>query len=151
MRLQSAIFVIEDTVFDPPTPPEFRVREGLDKTLSILKMEGVWMYAVTALPRAEAKNALEQAGILSRFRGILTEEDGGCAASSGTMFEKAARRMGAKPHETVVFAGKLGALQNAKSIGFRTAAVKGAANAVEWEQMKKEADEIVESYAEFLR
>ena len=48
MRLQSAIFTLGDTLFTP----DGAAREGLDKALSLFKMEGVWLGAVTALRRA---------------------------------------------------------------------------------------------------
>ena len=38
-----------------------RAKPGVDKFLSLLKMEGVWMYAVTALTRAEAEERLRAA------------------------------------------------------------------------------------------
>jgi len=50
MRLQSAIFTLPDALLDGGT-----LRPGADKVLSILKMESVWLYAVTgARPRRSA-------------------------------------------------------------------------------------------------
>ena len=43
MRLQSAIFTLPDALLDGGA-----LRPGADKVLSILKMESVWLYAVTA-------------------------------------------------------------------------------------------------------
>lgn len=141
MRLQSAIFSLEDALAG---------QEDAGKVLSILKMEGVWLYAVTDLPRAEAERTLREAGLFDYFRGILTAKEANCAASDGKMFEKAVRRLRSTPRDTVVFAGRLGALRNAKAAGFRAAAVKGAADADEWAAMQAEADEVVENYADFL-
>ena len=53
MRLQSAIFTLPDALLDGGA-----LRPGADKVLSILKMESVWLYAVTALDRAEAQALL---------------------------------------------------------------------------------------------
>ena len=58
MRLQSAIFTLPDALLDGGA-----LRPGADKVLSILKMESVWLYAVTALDRAEAQALLRSAGI----------------------------------------------------------------------------------------
>ena len=58
MRLQSAIFTLGDTLFTP----DGAAREGLDKALSLFKMEGVWLGAVTALSAEDAQKALEKAG-----------------------------------------------------------------------------------------
>ena len=60
MRLQSAIFTLPDALLDGGA-----LRPGADKVLSILKMESVWLYAVTALDRAEAQALLCSAGICS--------------------------------------------------------------------------------------
>ena len=69
MRLQSAIFTLGDTLFTP----DGAAREGLDKALSLFKMEGVWLGAVTALSAEDAQKALEKAGLNSYFRFVLTE------------------------------------------------------------------------------
>lgn len=45
MRLQSAIFTLGDTLFTP----DGAAREGLDKALSLFKMEGVWLGAMKRL------------------------------------------------------------------------------------------------------
>lgn len=50
MRLQSAIFTLGDTLFTP----DGAAREGLDKALSLFKMEGVWLGAVTAFSAEDA-------------------------------------------------------------------------------------------------
>ena len=141
MRLQSAIFSIEDALVG---------QEGVDKVLSILKMEGVWMYAVTDLPRAEAERVLHDAGLTDYFRGILTAQEANCAASDAKMYEKAMRRLRSTLRDTVVFLGRLDALQNAKAAGFRTAAVKGAASPDEWALLCAEAEETVNRYEDFL-
>ena len=83
MRLQSAIFTLPDALLDGGA-----LRPGADKVLSILKMESVWLYAVTALDRAEAQALLRSAGIEGDFCGLLTECEAGCAVCSGTMLEK---------------------------------------------------------------
>lgn len=89
MRLQSAIFTLDDTLFTP----DGAAREGLDKALSLFKMEGVWLGAVTALRAEDAQKALEKAGLNSYFRFVLTESVALCKADSGTMFERAMKRL----------------------------------------------------------
>ena len=76
MRLQSAIFTLGDTLFTP----DGAAREGLDKALSLFKMEGVWLGAVTALSAEDAQKALEKAGLNSYFRFVLTESVALCKA-----------------------------------------------------------------------
>ena len=118
MRLQSAIFTLGDTLFTP----DGAAREGLDKALSLFKMEGVWLGAVTALSAEDAQKALEKAGLNSYFRFVLTESVALCKADSGTMFERAMKRLHSQKDDTIVFSGSLAAIQNAKDAGFRTVA-----------------------------
>ena len=121
MRLQSAIFTLPDALLDGGA-----LRPGADKVLSILKMESVWLYAVTALDRAEAQALLRSAGSEGDFRGLLTEREAGCAVCSGTMLEKAMRRLRSQKADTVVFTGTLALVETAKKAGFRAVAVGGA-------------------------
>jgi len=58
MRLQSAVFTLEDTLF----APDGAAREGLDKALSLFKMEGVWLGAVTALSAEARKKRSKRRG-----------------------------------------------------------------------------------------
>ena len=127
------------------------LRPGADKVLSILKMESVWLYAVTALDRAEAQALLRSAGIEGDFRGLLTEREAGCAVCSGTMLEKAMRRLRSQKADTVVFTGTLALVESAKAAGFRAVAVGGAAEGDEWRQMCALADYELPHYEDWLR
>lgn len=146
MRLQSAVFTLEDTLFTPGGA----AREGLDKALSLFKMEGVWLGAVTAMRAEEAQRALEQAGLSSHFRFVLTESVALCGVYSGTMFERAMKRLHAQKEDTVVFSGTLAGIEQAKAAGFRTVAVYGSAGAADWDAMQKEADQAILHYGEFF-
>ena len=146
MRLQSAIFMLEDTLLrDDGT-----AREGLDKVLSIFKMESIWLYAVTEKTHAEGEAELKRAGLSDYFRGVLSSEIACCPYDSGTMFERAMKRMLSDKRDTVVFAGHLAAIENAKEAGFRTVAVSGAADTDEWAKMTAIATEVVENYGDYL-
>ena len=138
MRLQSAIFTLGDTLFTP----DGAAREGLDKALSLFKMEGVWLSAVTALS--------EKAGLSSYFRFVLTESVALCKADSGTMFERAMKRLHSQKDDTIVFSGSLAAIQNAKDAGFRTVAVQGSAGAADWSTMQQLATQSLAQYSELL-
>ncbi len=140
MRLQSAIFTVEDTL----------AGDDADKVLSILKMEGVWLYAVTALPREDAERLLREAGAEDYFRGLLAAPELGCSLGGAELYERAMRRLRSQPRDTIVFTGSPEALRGAKAAGLRVAAVKGAAAEGEWDALRAEADEVVERYADFL-
>ena len=146
MRLQSAVFTLEDTLL----APDGSAREDLDKVLSLFKMEGVWLGAVTALRADEAQKALERAGLSSYFRFVLTEDVALCGVDSGTMFERAMKRLHGQKDDTAVFSGSLSAIQNAKDAGFRTVAVQGSAGAADWSTMQQLATQSLAQYSELL-
>ena len=146
MRLQSAIFTLEDTLFTP----DGAAREGLDKALDLFKMEGVWLGAVTALRAEEAQKALEQAGLSSYFRFVLTEQVALCKVDSATMFERAMKRLHGQKDDTAVFSGSLAAIEHAKDAGFRTVAVRGGAEEEVWRAMRTAAAQNLENYSELL-
>ena len=146
MRLQSAVFTLEDTLL----APDGSAREDLDKVLSLFKMEGVWLGAVTALRADEAQKALERAGLSSYFRFVLTEQVALCKVDSGTMFERAMKRLHGQKDDTAVFSGSLAAIQNAKNAGFRTVAVQGSAGAADWSTMQQLATQSLAQYSELL-
>ena len=146
MRLQSAIFTMEDTLFTPSGA----AREGLDKVLALFKMEGVWLGAVTAMRAEDAQRALDKAGLSSCFRFVLTESVALCGADSGTMFERAMKRLHSQKGDTIVFSGALSAIQNAKDAGFRTVAVRGSADGADWAAMQEAATQSLRQYSELL-
>ena len=146
MRLHRAVFTLEDTLFTP----DGAAREGLDKALSLFKMEGVWLGAVTSMRAEDAQRALDRAGLSSYFRFVLTESVALCGVYSGTMFERAMKRLHARKEDTVVFSGTLAGIEQAKAAGFRTVAVSGSAGAADWAAMQKEADQAILHYGEFF-
>ena len=146
MRLQSAVFTLEDTLL----APDGSAREDLDKVLPLFKMEGVWLGAVTALSAEDAQKALKKAGLHSYFRFVLTESVALCGVDSGTMFERAMKRLHSQKDDTIVFSGSLSAIQNAKNAGFRTVAVQGSAGAADWSTMQQLATQSLAQYSELL-
>ena len=146
MRLQSAIFILPETLLD-----HAEKRAGADKVLSILKMESVWMYAVTALDRRSAEEMLRTAELSDYFRGLLTESEANCALYSETMLEKAMRRLRSQKADTVIFAGTLAGVEAARKAGFRAVAVGGAAETEEWRRMCEQADYELERFEDWLR
>ena len=143
MRLQSAIFYLEETLLTES-------RESAEKVLSILKMESVWMAAVTALPREEAEAALKERKLLDCFRLILPQDEALVSVDSSEVLEKAARRLRAQKRDTVVFCATEKQIETAKAAAFRTVAVKTSANADEWATLAPLATEAIEGYEELL-
>ncbi len=126
-------------------------KPGLVKFLSLLKMEGVWMYVATNTDRPLAEAALRRAGIDGYFRGLVTCREAGQGKADGPeVYERALRRLRSNKKDTVVFEDALYALRTAKKAGFRTAAVYDAAEP-EQEEMRRLAEYYITSYEEMFR
>ena len=130
---------------------EVRPKPGLIPFLSILKMEGVWMYVATATDRPLAEAALKTAGIDGFFRGNVTTREAGREKREGPeVYERALRRLRSSKKDTVVFEDALHALRTAKEAGFRTAAVYDASEP-DQEEMRRLAEYYIGSYEEMAR
>ena len=73
MRLQGAIFDFHGTILDDKGNP----LPGVDRVLSMMKMEDVWMYLVCDGDPAPVRSALEGAGLWGRFRGLISAAEHG--------------------------------------------------------------------------
>ena len=129
---------------------QVRPKPGLERFLSLLKMEGVWMYVATATDRPLAEAALRTAGIEGCFRGLLTiQEVGKSKRESPEIYERAPRRLRSNKKDTVVFEDALYALRTAHEAGFRTAAVFDPSEP-EQEELRRLADYYILSYEEMF-
>lgn len=102
---------------------EVQAKPGVAKFLSLLKMEGVWMYVATATDRHLAQAALRHAGIDGYFRGMITCQDVGAGKDSPEIYERAMRRLQSNKRDTVIFEDALHAIETAKAAGFRVCGV----------------------------
>lgn len=127
---------------------DVRPKEGLIRFLSVLKMQGVWMYVATATDRPLAEAALKTAGIDGFFRGLITSQEAGQSKRDGPeIYERALRRLRSTKKDTVVFEDALHALRTAKAAGFRTAAVYDPSEPDQAE-MRRLADYYITSFEE---
>lgn len=128
-----------------------RPKPGLEKFLSILKMEGVWMYVATATHRRLTEKALKTAGIDHYFRGIITSADAGNRKSeSADIYEMALRRLQSNKRDTVVFEDTLYAIRTAKSAGFRVAGVYDSTAEADQPEIRRLSDYYIRSYEELV-
>lgn len=129
-----------------------RPKPGLEKFLSILKMEGVWMYVATATHRRLTEKALKTAGIDHYFRGIVTSADAGSHKSeSAEIYEMALRRLQSNKRDTVVFEDALHAIRTAKAAGFRVAGVYEATAEQDQPEIQRLCDYYIRSYEELVQ
>ena len=127
-----------------------RPKAGVERLLSILKMEGVWMYVATATDHPLAETALETAGLGGYFRGVVTCGDAGHEKNHPAVYEMALRRLRCRKEAAVVFEDSLFALRTAKAAGFRTAAVYDASEPNQ-DALRAEADYYIRSFEEWTR
>ena len=131
---------------------QVRPKPGLEKFLSILKMEGVWMYVATATHRRLTEKALKTVGIDHYFRGIVTSADAGNHKSeSADIYEMAMRRLQSNKRDTVVFEDALHAIRTAKAAGFRVAGVYEATAEQDQPEIQRLCDYYIRSYEELVQ
>lgn len=129
-----------------------RPKPGLEKFLSILKMEGVWMYVATATHRRLAEKALKTAGIDHYFRGIVTSAEAGThKRDSADIYEMAMRRLQSNKRDTVVFEDALYAIRTAKAAGFRVAGVYDVTEEADQPEIQRLSDYYIRSYEELFQ
>ena len=129
---------------------EVQAKPGVAKFLSLLKMEGVWMYVATATDRHLAQAALRHAGIDGYFRGMITCQEVGAGKDSPEIYERAMRRLQSNKRDTVIFEDALHAIETAKAAGFRVAGVYNPAAEADQAAIQAEADYYLRSFEEMF-
>lgn len=128
-----------------------QAKPGVEKFLSLLKMEGVWMYVATNTERSLAEAALEHAGISQYFRGILTCAEVGQGKKDGPeIYERAMRRMQSNKRDTVIFEDAIHAIRTAKAAGFRVAAIYDPSAEADQDEIRAAADYYFHSFEELF-
>lgn len=90
MRLQGAVFDGTEALLDDGG----RRCPGVKEFLSLMKIEDVWMYLICdGAGGPGARAALEQSGLWSYFRGLLSAVEQGRAPLDPELYEKAVRRL----------------------------------------------------------
>lgn len=131
---------------------EVKAKPGVKKVLSLLKMEGVWMYIATATDRHLAEAALRHAGIQDYFRGLVTSAETGVGKDvSPEIYERALRRLRSNKQDTVIFEDALHAIRTAKAGGFRVAAIYDPSAEEDQEEIRSLADYYYRSFEELYQ
>lgn len=128
-----------------------RPKPGVEKFLSLLKMEGVWMYIATATDRPLTEAGLKCAGIDGYFRGIVTcREAGAGKEKSADVYERAMVRLRSNKKDTIIFEDSLAAIRTAKAAGFRVAGVYDADCPSDQDEIRAIADYYIRSFEEMF-
>ena len=130
---------------------EVELKPGAKKFLSLLKMEGVWMYVATNTDRHLVEIALKRTGIADYFRGILTCGEVGIGKKeSPEIYERALRRLRSTKKDTVVFEDALFAIRTAKAAGFRVCAVYDDFEKNSQDEIRALSDYYIRSFEEMF-
>ena len=130
---------------------EVQAKPGVQKFLSLLKMEGVWMYVATNTDRDLAEAALKHAGLDGFFRGLMTcGEVGVGKKESPEIFERCMRRLQSNKKDTVIFEDALHAIRTAKDAGFRVCAVYDPSAEADQAEIKALSDYYIRSFEEMF-
>ena len=130
---------------------QVQAKPGVKKFLSLLKMEGVWMYIATNTDRDLVEAALKHTGLDGYFRGILTcGEVGVGKKDSPEIYERCLRRLRGNKKDTVIFEDALHAIQTAKTAGFRVCGVYDPSAEDDQEEIKSLSDYYIRSFEEMF-
>lgn len=130
---------------------EVQPKPGVQKFLSLLKMEGVWMYVATNTDRDLVEAALKHSGLNGYFRGILTcGEVGVGKKDSPEIYERCLRRLRSTKKDTVIFEDALHAIQTAKAAGFRVCGVYDPSAEADQAEIKSLSDYYIRSFEEMF-
>ena len=130
---------------------EVQAKPGVEKFLSLLKMEGVWMYVATNTDRDLVEAALKHTGLEGYFRGILTcAEVGAGKKDSPEIYERCLRRLRSTKKDTVIFEDALHAIETAKAAGFRVCGVYDPSAEADQEAIRNLSDYYIRSFEEMF-
>ena len=122
------------------------LKKGVMEYLRSLKDRGVKMCVLTASPHAFIDPCLKRLGIWDYFEYIVSTDDIGVTKSDTRAFEIMLEKLGAKPHETVMFDDNLGALETAAQAGLKTCGVYDKSSAASTKEIKSICDMYIENF-----
>lgn len=107
---------------------EVTLKPGVIELLDYLKKHNVPMIVATSSEKDILEKTFQRLQIAGYFCGMLTSTEVGCSKRDPTIYLEAAKKLGSKPEETVVFEDVLHGILAAKSAGFVTVAVADFSN-----------------------
>ena len=118
---------------------EVQLKPGVEQVIKSLAVKDIPMIIATSSDSACVTAGLKRLGVWSYFKGILTCSDIGKGKTEPDIYLAAAKEIGSKPSETVVFEDALHAIVTAKNAGFITVGIYDSYNQDE-EKIRKIAD-----------
>ena len=118
---------------------EVQLKPGVEQVIKSLASKDIPMIIATSSDSACVTAGLKRLGVWSYFKGILTCSDIGKGKTEPDIYLAAAKNIGSKPSETIVFEDALHAIVTAKNAGFITVGIYDSYNQDE-EKIRKVAD-----------
>lgn len=116
------------------------LKPGVAEFLKELSKKDIRMTVATSNNKEEVEAAFKRTGLASYFERIFTCEEVGAGKTKPDIYLEAAKYMGTKPEETVVFEDVLHAVRTAKDAGFLVVGLYDEASKTEQKQIQREAD-----------
>jgi len=120
-----------------------QMKPGAKEYLSKLRERGAKLAIATSSTPALYEPALRSHGIFEWFDVICTSEEVGCGKSRPDVFLLAAKKLGVRLQDCVVFEDILAAVKSAKSVGMTVYGVYDQSSEADWEQINKIADGVI--------
>ena len=128
---------------------EVQPKEGAKELLYFLQDQNVKMIAATSSPREHVTKALQRNGLYGYLQQIYTTGEVGISKHEPLIYQLAAKSLGTKPEETLVFEDSLYALKTAKNAGFRTIGVYDADGETDQEGVRETGELYLTSLLDF--
>ena len=125
---------------------DVQAKPGITAYLELLRQNGVKMCVASSSPIYMVECCLRRLKLDVYFEFLLSADEVGKGKTEPDIYYEAARRLGAKPEETLVYEDALAAAQTAKSAGFPVAAVFDATSGSEWDALSKLADVVIDDW-----
>ena len=128
---------------------DFYFYEVQPKLLHFLQDQNVKMIAATSSPREHVTKALQRNGLYGYLQQIYTTGEVGISKHEPLIYQLAAKSLGTKPEETLVFEDSFYALKTAKNAGFRTIGVYDADGETDQEGVRETGELYLTSLLDF--
>jgi len=114
--------------------------------LLALREHGFKLGVATTLHRRIYNPALERHRLLELFDVLCGADEVATPKSGPAVFLLCAQRLGLEPAQCTVFEDLLMAIKSVKGTGMRVVGIWDNASAVDWEEIKKAADQVLTSF-----
>lgn len=140
------VYVIMKDLYEEHIPIK---RDSLDM-LRVFNSLGIKCCIATATRSSVCSPCVSRVGLSPYVEFILCNDDVGKGKQHPDIYLEAARRLGLKVSETVVFEDQLYAATTAKNAGFTVVAIHDKQSEGDEEALRAIADDYIENYSELL-